>query len=237
VIALPETPAAFKDATWQDILPYYEELAERPLDRSNVEEWLGDWSSFESMLSEAASLANFAYSINTADPAAEEAQLRFGMQIDPRAKEQRTKLQARLVELGYVRPGLEMMLQRFANQMQLFTEANVPLFSELAKLRTEWSKVNGALTVEWEGVERTPAQLLPYLESNDREVRERAFRLRAKPYIEQRDTLAGLFDRMFDLRQQVARNAGFGNFRDYTCLLYTSPSPRDLSTSRMPSSA
>ena len=24
---------------------------------------------------------------------------------------------------------------------------------------------------------------------------------------------------------------------DYTCLLYTSPSPRDLSTSRMPSSA
>ena len=25
--------------------------------------------------------------------------------------------------------------------------------------------------------------------------------------------------------------------QDYTCLLYTSPSPRDLSTSRMPSSA
>ena len=27
------------------------------------------------------------------------------------------------------------------------------------------------------------------------------------------------------------------NFGRYTCLLYTSPSPRDLSTSRMPSSA
>ena len=27
------------------------------------------------------------------------------------------------------------------------------------------------------------------------------------------------------------------NFRNYLCLLYTSPSPRDLSTSRMPSSA
>jgi oligoendopeptidase F len=64
-------------------------------------------------------------------------------------------------------------------------------------------------------VERTPAQLLPYLESNDRAVREHAFRLRAQPYIEQRETLAGLFDRMFDLRQQVARNAGFDNFRDY----------------------
>ena len=28
-----------------------------------------------------------------------------------------------------------------------------------------------------------------------------------------------------------------GYDRDHTCLLYTSPSPRDLSTSRMPSSA
>ena len=33
--------------------------------------------------------------------------------------------------------------------------------------------------------------------------------------------------------------AGIGNSNTtyYTCLLYTSPSPRDLSTSRMPSSA
>ena len=35
-----------------------------------------------------------------------------------------------------------------------------------------------------------------------------------------------------------ANNAGFtGENQDYSCLLYTSPSPRDLSTSRMPSSA
>ena len=215
MIALPETPAAFKDATWQEILPHYQELVARPLSRSNVEAWLEDWSRFEAMLAEAASVANFAYSCNTADPAAEEAQLRFGTQISPQAKEQRTKLQSRLVELGYMRPGLETMLQRFANQMQLFNEANVPLFGELSKLTTEWSKLNGALTVEWEGVERTPAQLLPYLESNDREVRERAFRLRAKPYIEQRETLAELFDRMFELRQQVARNAGFDDYRDF----------------------
>jgi oligoendopeptidase F len=215
VSGLPKTVESFKDATWQDILPYYQELAERPLDRSNVEVWLADWSLFESMLAEAASLANFAYSINTSDATAEEAQLRFGTQIGPKSKEQRTRLQARLVELGYVRPGLETMLQRFANQMELFREVSVPLFSELSKLTTEWSKVNGALTVEWEGVEKTPAQLLPFLERNDREVRERAFRLRAKPYIEQRATLAGLFDQMLERRQRIARNANFDNYRDY----------------------
>jgi oligoendopeptidase F len=33
--------------------------------------------------------------------------------------------------------------------------------------------------------------------------------------MDQRDALAGLFDRMFELRQRAARNAGFANFRDY----------------------
>jgi oligoendopeptidase F len=215
-LVLPQSPDAFKEATWEDILPYYEELAARPLDRTNVEAWLADWSLFESLLSEAGALASFAYSCDTSDPAREAAQLRFGMQISPKAREQRVGLQERLVELGYVRPGLETTVERFKNQMQLFAEPNVPLFAELSRLETEWSKVNGAMTVEWDGAEKTPAQLRPFLQSNDRAVRERAFKRRARPYIEQRDVLAGIFDRMYDLRRQVARNAGFDNFRDYT---------------------
>jgi len=213
--SLPESPDAFKNAAWEDILPYYDELASRPLDRTSVEAWLADWSLFESLLSEAGALANFAYSCDTSDPAREAVQLRFGTQISPQAREQRAQLQERLVELEYVRPGLETTVQRFRNQVQLFSEANVPLFGGLSRLETEWSKVNGSMTVEWDGEERTPAQLLPFLESTDSAVRERAFRLRAKPYIEQRDLLAGIFDRMYDLRQQVARNAGLENYRDY----------------------
>jgi len=215
VIAFPDSPDAFKDATWEDVLPYYEDLAARPLDRDNVETWLADWSRFESLLSEAAALASFAYSCDTRDPAREEAQLRFGTRISPMAYEQRIRLQERLVELGYVRPGIEMVVRRFQNQMQLFNPANVPLFSQLSEVSTQWSKVNGAMTVEWDGEEKTPAQLLPYLEDNDREVRERAFKGRARPFIEQRPALAAIFDQMYEMRQQVARNAGFENYRDF----------------------
>lgn len=212
---LPDSPDAFKDAGWPDLLPYYEDLAARPLGAGNVEAWLEDWSRFESLLAEAASLANFAYTCDTADPDREAAQLRFGTQITPRAHEQRVRLQARLVELGYVRPGLETMIRRFRNQMDLFDPANVPLLAELAELNTQWSKVNGGLTVRWDGEEKTPAQLLPFLQSIDRDVRERAFRLRAQPYTQNHDLLAGIFDRMYDLRQKVASNAGFANYRDF----------------------
>jgi oligoendopeptidase F len=172
VVTIPDSPDVFKDATWEEVLPYYEALASRPLDRGNVEEWLADWSRFESLLSEAGALASFEYSCDTTDPARESAQLRFGTQIAPKAQEQRVRLESRLVELGYVRTGLETVVERFRNHMQLFSEANVPLFAELSSLGTRWSKVNGALSVVWGGEEKTPAQLLPYLLSDDRDVRE-----------------------------------------------------------------
>ena len=38
-----------------------------------------------------------------------------------------------------------------------------------------------------------------------------------------------------DLRSEKMRDKLFGKYKD--CLLYTSPSPRDLAVSRMPSSA
>jgi oligoendopeptidase F len=215
VIALPDSPDAFRDAGWEEIQPYYERLREHPLDRSNVEEWLGDWSRFESLLSEASALASFAYDCDTRDPDREAAELRFGTVISPRAREQRVKLQERLVNLGYVRPGLETTVRRFRNQMELFDETNVPLLAEESRLVTEWSKVNGAMTVDWDGEEKTPAQLLPYLEDPDRSVREKAFKLRARPYIEDHDTLSAIFDQLYDLRQRIARNAGLANYRDY----------------------
>ena len=71
------------------------------------------------------------------------------------------------------------------------------------------------MTVEFDGVERPLPQLQPFLKSADRAVRERAFRAATQPYIEERGALAGLFDRMFELRQRAARNAGFANYRDY----------------------
>jgi oligoendopeptidase F len=215
VLALPKTAAAFKDATWDDIAPYYEKLATEPLAPGNVEAWLRDWSDFESMLAEAAALAHFAYSCNTADAASEEAQLRFGSEIDPKADEQRSRLQRRLVELGYDTPELATTVRRFRNQMEIFNEANVPLFAELSRLSTGWAKVIGSMTVDWDGEEKTPAQMWPYLEDSDRSVRERAFRKQFQPYIKQRDVLADYFDKMYDLRQRVAKNSGFQNYRDY----------------------
>jgi oligoendopeptidase F len=215
VLALPPSPVVLSKARWEDIEPYFDDLAERPLDETTVEGWLQTWSTLEELVTEAAALAMIAYTIETSDPDKEADHLRFSTEIMPRMEERSVELAKRLVESGYRAPTLETTLARFRTSIEIFREANVPIFSELEELSARYQRITGSMTVEWEGQERPLPQLQPFLKSPVRAVRERAFRAGAAPYAEQRDPLAKLFDRMYELRQRAARNAGFGNFRDY----------------------
>ncbi|HEV2108243.1 MAG TPA: M3 family metallopeptidase, partial [Thermomicrobiales bacterium] len=214
-IATRPRPDQFADATWDDIQPFFEELANRPLDASNVERWLADWSALEDALWEAIDLASIAYSVDTTDPAREAANLRFSSEIAPRMDEQRVRLSGRLIDLGYERDDLTTTLRQFRNQRDLFRAENVPLQQRLEELNARYQKITGGMTAEWDGEELPLPRLSPFLQDPDRETRERAFRLQLQPYIERRDALADLFNEQYALRQEIAHNAGLANYRDY----------------------
>jgi oligoendopeptidase F len=214
-LPLPDSPDAFAEATWEAVAPYYEALATRPLDAASVEEWLGDWSRLDALVGEAGTLAMIAYTGDTADAAKEASYLRWSTEIFPRLDEQGVRLARRLLALGWSRPDLETTLRRFRRDAEIFREANVPLFAELEELSAAYQKLTGGLEVDWDGERRTVPQLQPYLKAADRATRERAFRVGAAAYLERRDELAALFDRMYVRRVQVAANAGFANFMDY----------------------
>lgn len=213
--ALPESPDAFADATWESVAPHYEALATRPLDQGSVEAWLADWSRLDALVGEAGTLAMIDYTGNTADAEKEARYLRWSTEIFPKLEEQGVRLAKRLLDLGWTRPDLETTIRRFRTDAEIFREANVPLFSELEELSAAYQKIVGGLSAEWEGERKTIPQLQPYLKSPDRAVRERAFRLGSAAYLEKRDELAALFDRMYERRVQVARNAGFADYMQY----------------------
>ncbi len=212
---LPASPDVFVTATWDDVAPYYESLATAPLSVDQVEEWLSAWSRLDALVGEAGTLAMIAYTGDTADAAKEAAYLRFSTEIFPKLDEQEVRLAKRLLDLGWSRPDLETTLRRFRTDAEIFRESNVPLFAELEELSAAYQKLVGGLSAEWDGERKTIPQLQPFLKSSDRAVRERAFRLGAGAYLEKRDELATLFDRMYQKRVQVGENAGFPNFMDY----------------------
>ncbi len=212
---LPSSPTVLAKARWEDISPYFDELAERPLDETSVEGWLSAWSTLEALVTEAAALAMIAYTIDTSDPDKEAAHLRFSTEILPKMEERSVELARRLVDTGYSTPELTTTLARFRTAIEIFREANVPIFADIEELSARYQRITGSMTALWDGVERPLPQLQPYLKSNDRAVRERAFRAATRPYLDQREPLAALFDKMYALRQRAARNAGFDNYRDY----------------------
>ena len=212
---LPASPSAFAKATWSDVAPFFDELAARKLDPSNTDSWLHTWSTLEELVTEAAAQAMIAYTIDTADPDKEADHLRFSTEVLPRMEERSVELARRLLESGYSTPTLDTTLARFRTQIEIFRDENVSIFAELEEHSARYQRITGAITVEWEGVERPLPQLQPFLKSSDRSVRERAFRASSQPYLDRRGELSDLFDKMYHLRERAARNAGFANFRDY----------------------
>lgn len=212
---LPDSPAAWAGASWTEIEPHYLALAAATLDDTTLEAWLAHWSGLEERLTEAASLAMIAYTLDTGDKAKEAAHLRFSTEVMPQAEERSVQLARRLLDTGLTRPGLETTLRRFRVASDIFREANVPVFSQLEQHSAEYQRITGGMTAEWEGQRLPLPRLQPFLKRPDRAVRERAFRALSLPFVGARDELAALFDRMYALRQTVAANAGFANFRDY----------------------
>ena len=215
MLTMPSTPAELAGVEWNEVAGWYAQMAEAPLDEATKEEWLSAWSRLEELLTEAASRAMIAYTLDTSDKEKEAAHLRFSTEIMPRADEQSVRLARRLLESGLRRNDLATTLQRFRTASEIFREANVPLFAELEELGARYQRITGAMTAVWDGEELPLPRLQPFLKSRDRETRERAFRLIAAPYVAERQAMAGLFDEMYGRRQAVAANAGFANFRDY----------------------
>jgi oligoendopeptidase F len=212
------TPEQFRDATWEDILPLYQELVDRPLesgDTAGIEAWLNEWNALDTALMEAASVANVEASSDSENPEKEARHLRFSGEIGPRQAQQSVLLANKLLDSGYTRPDLETTLRRFRTNRDLFREENIPLQQELSKLNNRYNKICGSMTVEWEGKQIPLPRLNPFLQSPDRETREKAWRLQFQPYIDHRDELADIFDEQLRLRQQIAKNAGFASYRDY----------------------
>jgi oligoendopeptidase F len=215
VSVLPPSPTAFAKASWDDVAPYFDDLAARQLESGTLDAWLAEWSRLEELVTEAAARAMIAYTIDTSDRDKEADHLRFSTEVLPKMEERSVELARRLVESGHSTPELTTTLARFRTQIEIFRDENVPIFAELEEHSARYQRITGSIMVEWEGVERPLPQIQPYLKSTDRAVRERAFRAASQPYIARRDELAVLFDRMYQLRMQAARNAGFADFRDY----------------------
>jgi oligoendopeptidase F len=104
------------------------------------------------------------------------------------------------------------------NRRALYREANIPRETALAELEQQYQKLVGAMTVRFRGEDYTLAQMSPFLEEPNRELRREAWQLVTVRRLADRDALDGLFEEMLELRVSIASEAGFDSYTDYAYL-------------------
>jgi oligoendopeptidase F len=211
----PATAFEFMDWPWSKIEPYYQELAERPFDAGSLQSWLADWSHLSKLVYEAYGRLYVAITVDTADAEVEHRYTVFVDEIQPASQAAEQKLKEKLLATGLQPDGFEIPLRNLRAEAALFRQENLPLLSEELKLSAEYSKIIGAQMVEWQGKEVTVSQLTPVYLEPERDLRERAWRLAQRRWLQDREAINALWLKLLSLRRHMAANAGLPDYRAY----------------------
>ncbi|HXF09988.1 MAG TPA: M3 family oligoendopeptidase [Desulfuromonadaceae bacterium] len=224
-VAKPRTfvPPTIDLGDWSQIAPLFDQLeqqASRVTDGAGLEKWLLAWSELNAALDEESSRRYIAMTCHTDSAEAEKAYLHFVEKIEPQLKPRQFTLEkiyiSRRRDLPSNSNGRYFVFDRdVKNHVELYRQENVPLETEESKLSQQYQKLSGALTVNFRGEEKTLVQMGRYLEEPDRALRQEAWELVARRRLQEVDKFDDIFDQQIKIRSQMAKNAGFDNYRDY----------------------
>jgi oligoendopeptidase F len=198
----------------------FDDLEKRELHSpADLERWLWDESELGAALSQEQAVRYIRMTSQTDDAEREKAWIFYLDKIEPLAKIRFSKLDRKYLDTP-ARKSLPpdhyaVLDRRRSNNVALFREENVEVEKEEAKQAQQFMKVAGAMTVMYDGQERTMQQLARYLEEPTRPVREETWLLGENRRFKDRDILNHVFDQLLTMRQKIAENAGFNNYRDY----------------------
>jgi len=216
-------PADIDGTDWSQIGPLYQSLLDRNIKcKGCLESLLLDRSELDASVGEARATLYIEMTRHTDDESIKSAYLRFVEEIDPKIKDVSFKLDRLIVhcpfadELDQARYGV--LLRGLDADVKLFREENIELEVEETKLGQEYSETCGAMTVEFDGEEKTMPQMGPYMQENDRDVREQAFHAVADRRLQDAEKLDAIFDKMVKLRNTIADNADLDDYRAWAFL-------------------
>ena len=209
----------FDASQWVNIEPYANDLLSRELNCSGcLETLIKDGSTLAEHVSEAGTLLSIAMTCDTESEVKRRAYLDFIENVQPKLSEFADAFNHRLAghpALDELPPRHDLMIKGILTDIAIFREENIPLQVEEAKLETEHSTITGAMTVEFDGEERTFSQMALYFENTNRSIREAAWRAVVERMEQDSERLSGIYDELIRIRHQIALNAGFDDYRPY----------------------
>ncbi|MBT2654149.1 M3 family oligoendopeptidase [Bacillus sp. ISL-18] len=208
----------YKRPNLDEVTAKFDEVLEGFKNADTVEAQSGFMNEINQLRNDLGTMFNLCYirhSIDTTNEFYKEEQ-DFMDEIQPEVEGLVTKYYQELVESKF-RAELEKKwgTQLFAlaeGQLKTFKPEIVSLLQKENRLSTEYTKLLASAKINFEGEERTLAQLDPFTESRDREMRKRASEAKFGFFAEHEEQLDRIYDDLVKVRTEIAQRLGFKNF-------------------------
>ena len=212
-------PEDFDASSWENIEPYVDDLIQRNLSCSScLEKLISDSSNLAEHISETGALLYIGMTCDTENETKKTDFLNFVENVRPKLSKFSDKLNRRIAEhpsVGDLPDRYDLMIRGIKSDIDIFREENIPLGVEQTKLVTKAQGITGGMTVEFEGEERTFPEMKAFLESNNRSMREKAWKSMVSRWMNDSEELSEIFDELIKIRHEIAKNAGFDSYTNY----------------------
>ena len=212
-------PDYLDGSSWESIEPLMNDLRDRKLSCSNcLETFIADRSSLSEVISEARARLYIDMTCHTDDEEIQKSWMQFVENVQPKLSEYSDILNRRLVEhesLDDLPERFGILVKGIKTDIAIFREENIPLSTRVTKLVTEYNEICGAQMVEFDGEQKTFAQMAIYFENTDRKIRESAWKAVSERRFEDNERVSEIYDELIQIRHKIATNAGFEGFQQY----------------------
>lgn len=214
-------PENFSVTDWTNLKPYFDNLLARDLNSLvALRQWLHDRSELESVISEDLAWRYINMTRYTENQEYGKRYEDFVVNIQPQIAPVSDQLNKKAAASEFLatlekEAGFDIMIRSLKKDIEIFREENIPLYTEITTEQQKYAQISGAMTVEIDGQEKTLQQASVLLMSTDRKKREEVYHKITNRRLKDKSELDDLFTRLIKLRDKVATNAGFKNFRDY----------------------
>ena len=206
--------------SWKKIESLFEDLVNRKINNtSDLEKWMLDRSELSAVLEEDMAWRYIKMNIDTTDTKLGERFHFWIKEISPNMAPYTHKLNLKLVENPFLNDlnadKYRIYLRSVKKSIEIYREDNIPLFTEMEAKQQEYGAISAKMSIEVDGKKLTMQKAAQLLKDPNREKREEVYHKISERRLEDRDKLDTLYDELISLRQKIAQNSGFKNYRDY----------------------
>ena len=207
--------------SFESVEKYLTHLIERNLDSpDDLLRWLKDKSELEAVLEEDMAWRYIRMSIDTANEEYQKAYTFFVSEIQPKLAPIDDALNKKFISCAFhteleKEEAFAIHIRSVKSQLELYREENISIQAFLAEKTQEFGAISGAQSIEHAGESITMQKAGLLLKEQDESLRKTVFEKMAARRSSDIAELDALFDTLIEKRTELAKNAGFENYRDY----------------------